>query len=79
MRDIKDVLVDMLERRMISNAKLAARIGITPKQLHGTLNGKRRLDIETMFKICDTAGIDPNDLWSLAHIDKGSVENDDIK
>ena len=79
MRDLRDVLNEELDRSLVSIAKLAARIGVDAKRLHGILGKKYRLDAEMLFRICDAVDIDPNSLWLSAYTDRKDNKDGDAQ
>ena len=78
MRDLREVLKDEVDRRMISTTKLAKRAGISPQQLGEILARLRGLSVTAMFKVCNALEIEPNELWKRAQEDTAPDDRDTL-
>lgn len=74
------VLQDELEERGISQAALAAHIGVLPKTINEVCRGKRGISAEMAWKLSRSLGASPNfwmnlqDNWELAEAYNEKIE-----
>lgn len=76
MSDIRDNLRQIFEDRGLVQAKFAKRVEITPVQISGILNKKRRLEANELFCFCDALNMSPKEIQEYPGGAKGpAMEN----
>ncbi len=62
MSDIRDNLRQIFEDKGLVQAKFAKRVEMTPVQISGILNKKRRLEANELFCFCDALNMSPMEI-----------------
>ena len=71
MSDIRDNLRQIFEDRGLVQAKFAKRVEMTPVQISGILNKKRRLEANELFCFCDALNMSPIEIQEYRGERKG--------
>lgn len=73
MSDIRDNLRQIFEDKGLVQAKFAKRLEMTPVQISGILNKKRRLEANELFCFCDALNMSPKEIQDYPAGESGTV------
>jgi transcriptional regulator with XRE-family HTH domain len=62
--DSRSALNDLIKNGAYNQAAIAKKAGLTPSQLSGILNKRRKMDSDEMFALCDVLNITPERMRS---------------
>lgn len=60
--DSRSALNNLIKNGAYNQAAIAKKAGLTPSQLSGILNKRRKMDADEMFALCDVLNISPERL-----------------
>lgn len=69
--DSRSALSYLIKGGAYNQAAIAKKAGLTPSQLSGILNKKRKMDADEMFALCDVLNVSPERLRSFDRRDAG--------
>ncbi len=55
----------IIKEKMMIQAEVARRLGVTPKTLNNMLTGRQHIKVSAIPAICKVLGVEPNDLFDF--------------